>query len=432
MKTVVAKRACARVDDGERGVAGGARVTRDVLLLTLAAFSVRLAWLRWGAWEAVDGADYLALAKNLAFYHVFSLDAQTLAPTAHRPPLYPALIALLWWGGGAPVYAVLLLQALLGTLTVSLVYLMARDRFSRPTALLAAAGMTLAPMTCLFTAALLTETLFTFLLMLGLFFWGRGNAVWAGVAFGLAILTRPALMPFLVALPLLSLLPAWRKHRPAHVLIFIVAMAVASVWIVRNALVFGRFVPVAASGWGTNLLCGTLETDTGGRVWDGTAWVPLNLDTHPLLKVEGTDEVQKDRIRMARAVSRIASAPWHWLVVRAKQYPKLLIDNGDYLLGSYNLSIREAIRAARPFVVLVKLIFILTNLLVFALAAYGIYCERARFVALEHVTLFPIFLLAVHLPLWIEPRYLIPAMPLVAILAAAGFMRTIKRNFDEP
>lgn len=400
---------------------------RDTGLLIVAAFSVRLAWLHYRTWMAVDSVQYLAIARSLAFHHQFSVDPQTLAPTASRPPLYPALIALLWWGENAPVFAVLLIQVMLGAVTVGLVYFMAQDVFSRTTALIAAAAMIVAPMTCLFTVVPLTETLFTFLVMLGLFLWGRERVVGTGIILGLAILTRPTLMPFFICLLLLLLLPTWRRYWRSHLLICILAIAVSGIWTVRNAIVFHRFVPVVSSGWGTNLLCGTLETDTGGHVWDGNGWVPLNLDTHPILQVDATDETEKDHIRFRRALRNIADHPLEWLKVRGKQYPKLLIDNGDYLLGSYNLSIREAVRVGRPIVVFVKAIFILGNLCVLALAAYGTFRERARFVELEHITLFPIYLLLINLPTWIEPRYFLPAMPLIVVLAAVTLTGIIDR-----
>jgi len=46
--------------------------------------------------------------------------------------------------------------------------------------------------------------------------------------------------------------------------------------------------------------------------------------------------------------------------------------------------------------------------------------QRTRFAELSHLTLFPLFLALVSLPLWIEPRYGLPMMPLIAILSAAG------------
>ncbi|HEV2915750.1 MAG TPA: glycosyltransferase family 39 protein [Pyrinomonadaceae bacterium] len=407
-----------RVDSKE--AAAGA--LGDGTILGISALAVRLAWVAWGRWVAGDTWEYLRLAKNLRFHHIFSMGetAASLAPTAFRPPLYPALIAILWWGENPPLISVMILQAVCGAATVVLVYLMARDYFNRPVALIAGLGMVFAPLSCRYTSVIMTETLFTFLITLGFFLWGREHFVRAGVVFGLSALTRPTMPPFLLALPLLALIvPAWRPYWRKYAIIFVMVATVSSVWIARNALVFGRFIPIAASGWGTNLLFGTIETKfTGDDVWTAV----LN---DPATRVDpGLNEVEADRAKMRKALGRIAADPRHWLYVRAKQYPRLFMDSGDYLLGSYNLTIGQAIREPRPLVILTKFAFILGNLALVLLAAYGMFAERARFVALSHITLFPIFLAASHLPMWIgDSRYSLPMVPLVAILAAVGLLR---------
>src|SRR6267142_1134466 len=111
----------------------------DLAAVTGLAFAVRLAWIWFGGWVAGDSAWYLNVARNLAFNHVFGggNEGANLAPTAFRPPLYSAVIALLWFGDSAPIHTVLLLQAVLGAATVTLVYLIARDQFARGIALLA-------------------------------------------------------------------------------------------------------------------------------------------------------------------------------------------------------------------------------------------------------------------------------------------------------
>src|SRR5882672_284672 len=104
------------------------KAIRDLAGLTAIALLTRLWWVWSSAWTAGDTPDYLTIARNLAFHHIFSLgnssDGQ-LSPTAHRPPLYPTLIALLWWTDSSPILAILLLQSLLGAATVALVYLIA-------------------------------------------------------------------------------------------------------------------------------------------------------------------------------------------------------------------------------------------------------------------------------------------------------------------
>ena len=156
------------------------------LVLTISALCVRLLWVFLRPWVAGDSGEYVTIARNIRFHHVFSLTADAwgpFLPTAFRPPLYPALIALLWVDGLPPVTLILVLQALMGAATVTLVYLSANDRFDRKVALLAACFMIIAPMTGYFTATILTEVLFTFLFMLAVFLVGprAGDAVGRGL-----------------------------------------------------------------------------------------------------------------------------------------------------------------------------------------------------------------------------------------------------------
>ncbi len=366
-----------------------------------------------GLWWAGDSPVYLALAKNVAFRHSFSLT--TGLPTASRPPLYPFLIAAFWWTDNPPITAVILVQIIVGAVTVVLVYLIAKDRFSHPAALTAAIAATFAPMTVYYTAVILTETVFTFLLVLGVFCWGRKHAVVAGLAFGLAALTRPIVIPFLVCLSLLTVLPAWRNSRRLYLVIFVSAMAITSVWIVRNAIVFRKFILVQSTGYGVNLFAGTIETSIYGH----DVWTQIQKEFGSNEYYE-QDEVSRDRQYMLRAIERIETDPAQYLRVRLKQYPNLFLDSGDYLLGSNNITFQDALQQRRPLVVIVKVSFILGNIAIFVLTIYAIFLERRRFVSLSHILLFPIFLCCIHLPMWIERRYGLAMMPLVLILAVRG------------
>lgn len=388
--------------------------------VTLLALGVRLVWLRFGSWESGDSQWYLAAARNLVERHFFSADG--LTPTAFRPPLYPAVIASLWFGHSAPLVLVLLLQAILGALTVALVYVIARRDFYRPVALLAGIGMALAPMTGRFTAVVLTETLFTFLLTLGVYFWDRERYGGTGIALGLALLTRVTLAPFVILLPLLTLLRPWRAQRRGFLLIAIVSCAVASIWIVRNAVVFHRFIPVAAAGSGTNLLIGSFSLAQADDVSKRKSLLTSVDEAAP----PGVDETEFDRMRMRAALKRIRENPGQWLLARTQQYPRLFIDSGSYLFGDEGVPFSVAVHEGRWGQVLVRTGFILGNLLVFLLALIGVVAQRSRFAQLSHLTLFPLFLVVVSLPLWIEPRYGLPMMPLIAILSASGTARILR------
>lgn len=396
-------------------------IRAEVAGATLLAFVIRLAWVKFGSWESGDSQWYITTARNIVTNHIFSVDGSR--PTAFRPPLYSALIASLWFGGSAPVLPVLLFQAVLGALTVALVYMIAQRHFGRTVAALAAVGMALAPMTGRFTAVVLTETLFTFLLTLGIFFWARKQYVWTGVVFGLAALTRVTLVPFVVLLPLLTLPGPWRSYRRGYLMIALLSCAVASIWIARNAVVFHRFIPVAAAGSGTNLLIGSLPTSEADDVPRRKALLK-SVDSASGLQTE--DETEFDRVRLRAAMRRIGDNPGHWLVARAQQYPRLFIDSGSYFFGSDGIAFRAALREGRIGQVVVRAGFIVGNLLVFLLASVGLVSQRSRFVGLSHLILFPLFLAIVSLPLWIEPRYGLPMMPLVAMFSAVGVIKIWK------
>ena len=398
------------------------RIENKILfVIFILAFVVRSSYALFGLWWAGDSPAYLAIAKNIAFHHSFSLT--TGIPTAARPPLYPFLIAAFWWTDDAPITAVILVQIICGAATVVLVYLIAKDRFSNPVALMAALGATFAPMTVHYTAVILTEPVFTFLLVLGVFCWERNRGVAAGLLFGLASLTRTIVIPFLGCLALLALLPPWRNSRRLYLLISVSAMVIVSTWTMRNAIVFRKFILVQSTGYGVNLLAATLETPIyGDDVWTE---VIREIDAN---EDNVQDETARDREFMVRAVERIQFDPARYLRARLRQYPRLFLDSGAYLLGSSNVTFEEALQERRAFVIIIKVGFILGNIAIFVLATYGMFLERTRFVSLSHIILFPVFLSLIHLPMWVESRYSLPMMPLVLILAARGIEGL--RNFQ--
>ena len=388
--------------------------SKILFVIFILAFIVRSSYVWLDQWWAGDSAAYLAIAKNIAFHHSFSLTNGI--PTASRPPLYPFLIAAFWWTDGAPVIAVELVQVICGAATVVLIYLIAKDRFSHRVALLAALAAIFAPMTMHYTAVILTETVFTFLVTLGFFFWGRNHGIAVGLAFGFAALTRSTVIPFLACLMLLAFLPPWRHNRHLYLLIVVSATAVVSVWIMRNALVFKKFVLVQSSGYGVTLFAGTIET----QLYGDDVWTEVNKQLGSN-NDNSQDEADSDREFMLRALKRIETDPPQYLRARLKQYPRLFLDSGDYLLGSSNVTFDEALQKRRALVVIIKICFMLGNIAIFVLAVYGIFLERRRFVSLSHIILFPVFLSLIHLPMWIESRYSLPMMPLALILAARGF-----------
>jgi len=174
---------------------------RCLLLIMALALVLRLSVVA-GTWDAQpwgDPADYHVYGAALAL--AGSYPATTFAEpggaSAFRPPVFPYLLGAAYELAGVRVNAGRLIGVLLGTLTVGLVFLIAR-RVWDPRHALWAAGLTAVfPPLVWLSAALLSETVFV-PLVLGLVLVllhlrdrpAMLLAALAGLLLGLAALTR--------------------------------------------------------------------------------------------------------------------------------------------------------------------------------------------------------------------------------------------------
>jgi 4-amino-4-deoxy-L-arabinose transferase-like glycosyltransferase len=385
----------------------------------IAAFFVRLFYSSQNFRLAGDSADYLNIAHNLETRGSFALTSANgeVIPTAFRAFLYPFFLFLL----GSNENLIIIAQSILGAATVVLTYNLGR-RISREVALISAVMMTFAPMTIALTATVLSETLFMFLVTFAIYLWSRKRWKSSGALFGLAALAKPVIFPFLIFLLMLAfIIPNLRVKFNKYAVVVFVALLVSSFWIARNSLLMGQFTLTQAGGYGTNLLFGTIET----KVYDDSTGVTFF--KNPLMQV--SDELnnsEKDKVLAARAIERIKADPVGWLRARARQYPHLYLDSGESFLGNYNKLFASALSEGDYFIVAFKSINMIASLLFLILALAGVYTLRGHLSGFFYLWSFPVFLAIVHLPLWIEARYFLPASPVMCVLAAAFICR--KRN----
>jgi hypothetical protein len=207
---------------------------------------------------AGDAAEYRAYASSVASTGRFE---GPNGARGTRMPGYPLFLAALETAAGPSTRTVQWAQCLLGALTCLFVFLWAGSLLRPPWAL--ACGLAAACSYDLIAPAswTLTECLYSFLLAASFCFLSlrgftvRRRALLGGLFFGLTSLVRPEVLPFaaltLAASPLL-LKGFARRHAALGLGIFI---ALGSLWVGRNALVFRRFIPVSTVG-GFNLYCG--------------------------------------------------------------------------------------------------------------------------------------------------------------------------------
>jgi 4-amino-4-deoxy-L-arabinose transferase-like glycosyltransferase len=325
----------------------------------------------------------------------------------------------------------LVLQVLLGTLTVVLTYHLAGMMFGRAAAIVAGLLLAAAPMTARFTAVVLTETLFTFLLILAIASWLRSRSVLGGVALGLATLTRASTLPYLALLLVYGLWEPKRSRRRDAMIVTLIALLTISPWALRNLAQVGRLT-IADSSWGGNLFYGTIDLHRGSNRWTqliAAQTARLSADAMPTQSSpgQGLHSSAGEFREMEAAVTWIWQHPWTWLIVRLRQWPWLFVDTGDYLPFDANqLSFYQALTIRQMSTVALKLTFIGGNAVMFLFALYGAWLLRTQLVRLFALWSFPVYLMLAHLLVYVEPRYGLPLVPFVAIFAAGGICRVIR------
>jgi 4-amino-4-deoxy-L-arabinose transferase-like glycosyltransferase len=209
---------------------------------------------------ANDAFEYNYLAQSIAAGDGYPQSGYLLqgGPTAIRGPGYPAFLGGVYALSGDSIAAGRLADAVLGAIAVLLLYLIAKRIWGRRVGLVAATMAAVFPPLVLLSRELLSESLFIPLelgaLLCVLNFRRSGGALrWAiaaGALCGLAALTRNTAFALLLAVPLgvWTMRPRLRaRSLPAPLLVLASAVLVVAPWTARNAVEFGRFIPLTTS-----------------------------------------------------------------------------------------------------------------------------------------------------------------------------------------
>jgi 4-amino-4-deoxy-L-arabinose transferase-like glycosyltransferase len=290
-----------------------------VVAVVVAALGLRLGYvaLTPGYRIAHDARDYDAHAVSIAIGEGFS-ERLTGKPTAFRPPGYAYLL-----GGAYHVFGVergadaerirvaRRLGAVLGTLGVALIGILAAQLLGRAVGLGATGLAAIYVPSMLVSAAIMSEQLFVVLMLAALVtaIHQRRSAhrhrfaLLAGLLAGLAVLTRANGLVLLAPLAL-AVWPAprrsWRSLGPPAVLVA-VALAAVAPWTIRNAVELRAFVPVTTQlGWA---LAGTYNADARADRANPGSWRSLRRvdEYEPLVRDFPTapEVVMEGRLRRA-------------------------------------------------------------------------------------------------------------------------------------
>lgn len=257
---------------------------RSWVLAGLVVLAVRLALLVFSApGETVLEGDepyYDELARGMIANGTYGLDGE---PSVHRPPGWPAILAVIYRLMGESRRVVVMWQALFDFGTVMCTAWMAGRLFrSRAATVVGFALAVTWPPFLREALHMQTEPLFTMVvavLLVVFFRFIERPSVWhglaVGVATGIASLVRPTGIVILAGLGLGWLIQTRGRgllRIPALVAMAVGLIAILAPWAVRNYRAVHSFVPIAV-GSGEQFFLGSL-LETGGR-WNHDIWWPI-------------------------------------------------------------------------------------------------------------------------------------------------------------
>ena len=231
------------------------REVRWLVAIAVLGFAVRLAFVlaTHGHHLVGDEIEYDTEGRFIAGGHWF----WTLAPTgvAHagiwKTPIYPMFVGLLYKLLGQHYDRVLLVQTLVGPITIVLTWLLGRRWFGPRTGLAAAAVVALSPFAWQFEVRLFAESLATPLTLLFLLWLIERTptprrAVLIGVTCGVLVLTRPSSVYLLPAIAAAFVIGAGiRRGATLTGAAVLVAVLTVAPWSIRNHSVSGAWVPLS-------------------------------------------------------------------------------------------------------------------------------------------------------------------------------------------
>jgi 4-amino-4-deoxy-L-arabinose transferase-like glycosyltransferase len=341
------------------------------------------------------------------------------APEVGMGPVYPLFLAGVFRVAGRHLTPVRVAQSVLGAITVLLVFTIA-SRFGRRAAIAASLLTAVAPALIAYSGLLLTETMMA--LLLSLLVWtvirtvSGGSFAWAlaaGLSVGLAVLLRPECA---VMLPIIGGVVWWRAPRRGLWLAMALtsaACATVGIWTIRNYRVFHQPIIVSAAG--------------GETLWISTTdWTEWHFEDPALQRlVAGRDYIGQNQVLGREAIARIERDPLLYLTYCVRRIPQFWLSSHTSYVDGFGESYRAYLNRAAYGRVAVKAIFFLAHLVLLALAAAGIATAWRSVDA--WIVLTPIAAIAiVHVFLYASPRYQVPLMPLLCVLAGIGIDRVIR------
>lgn len=361
------------------------------------------------------------------------LDAGIMSLKAYHAPVYPFFIAAVYAVFGRSYLYVYIAQSVLGTLTTFLIYLIAgRLGAGKRISLLSAGASLLYWPLQMYSGILLSETVFLFLLSLGVYIFLKALDMQklllfaaAGVVFGLSTLTRSINMLLLFVLPVVYFLYYRKNFKKLFInsLVYILAfIAVISPWTIRNYIIYKEFIPVDTLG-GINLYIGNNERSSGFFVSLSQEELKEAVQKYTKKGRQGENVAVNDKNLREAALTYIKAHPFRFIRLtlwRASLFLMLDFRDVDWVLLTY---------MSKHFVfhhTLWKAVIYFSDILFFLLAITGI----SLLLKMRNGLLlfgFILYYWGLTSLFYISERYRLPVMPFLSISAAFAIDRLIRK-----
>lgn len=377
-----------------------------------------------------DSIQYDQLATSVAHGNGFppSMFAPGGGPTAFRPPAYPYMLGAVYAVTNDSEDAGRVAGAFVGTATVALVYVLGGALWGTGIGLLSGLIAAIFPPLVLVSVAINSEVLFLPVELAAvaaavLYRKGRGGnwlLVCAGVASGLAALTRPngwiLLVPVLWAV--WGRTSGFSRARLTGMGIAVLATALTVLpWSIRNTIVFDSPVPLnTATG---PILAGEYnDTARDFPDYPGTWLLPLPQVVPELRSIYRRDlnETELDRELTRHSIDHAVNNPGY--VVKASVLNALRTFELAPRAPSAATVDREQRGLSRRAADLD--VWTLWGLCLVAMVGIVALARRAVPKAGAYVWSGPILLVAAAFPVLGQPRYRVPVLPFIVLLAAIG------------
>ncbi|MBM4425338.1 MAG: glycosyltransferase family 39 protein [Chloroflexi bacterium] len=413
---------------------------RALVAILIAALTLRLGWILWidpnPTLEGGDGTYYLSLGRSVSRGEPAPGWANVVGPVY---PIYLSLFYRFVPEAGV-VQAARIGQAILDMLTCLATFDLARRIFDANVGLLAAASLAIDLRFIVQAAAINTETLFIFLLVLGVLMfaaarsWARyriaGYAASSAILFVTA-LTRPIILPLPLLLLATLLLP-----KPTRAQLIAVGLAVAAGIAAIAAHTTYHYqrtglIIVINDGLAANFWMGS----RGDGQWHGIIEFEKQRDemaakygTRYAYIEDALDTIANDPLAYVRLLFRKLSAAYlqpHGTV----SFPGESLKEMAAKVLRGEMSVNELLRADSFWPKLC--IYILHSLSVIGGLA-GLWLARREWVKILPLAL-PLFWISfAYTLLTIIPRYVFPTMPFYTACAAYALMAGRERLFPNP